>query len=212
MRVLMLGWEFPPHISGGLGTACLGLTQGLAQHDVEVLFVVPRAYGDEDAPHLDLIGLDGEVEEALPGGGVRRVARRIVHRARRVEVGAKTEGSTEAAPAVEVPPPAGGRISVLGIPSPLRPYLRARDYDDAVFSSEEHVAPSGRKVQVPAGDGGVDAWDTFTEEVAEEVRHAERPRPPRAVPFGGGYGPGLFDEVARYARAVVEAVAWSPST
>ena len=29
MRVLMLGWEFPPHISGGLGTACFGLTKAL---------------------------------------------------------------------------------------------------------------------------------------------------------------------------------------
>jgi glycosyltransferase involved in cell wall biosynthesis len=44
----MFGWEFPPHISGGLGTACFGLTKGLAKHKVEVIFVVPRAYGDED--------------------------------------------------------------------------------------------------------------------------------------------------------------------
>lgn len=45
----MFGWEFPPHISGGLGTASYGLTRGLAQlDDVEVLFVVPKAYGDED--------------------------------------------------------------------------------------------------------------------------------------------------------------------
>ena len=45
----MFGWEFPPHISGGLGTASYGLTKGLAQlDDVEVLFVVPKAYGDED--------------------------------------------------------------------------------------------------------------------------------------------------------------------
>lgn len=48
MRVLMFGWEFPPHIAGGLGTACYGLTRGLAKQDVEVKFVVPRAYGDED--------------------------------------------------------------------------------------------------------------------------------------------------------------------
>lgn len=44
----MFGWEFPPHISGGLGTACFGLTGGLLQHDVDVLFVVPRLFGDED--------------------------------------------------------------------------------------------------------------------------------------------------------------------
>lgn len=48
MRVLMFGWEFPPHIAGGLGTACYGMTRGLSRNDVEVTFVVPHAYGDED--------------------------------------------------------------------------------------------------------------------------------------------------------------------
>ncbi|WP_337517250.1 glycosyltransferase family 4 protein [Alistipes putredinis] len=48
MRVLMFGWEFPPHIAGGLGTACYGMTRGLARNGVEVVFVMPRAYGDED--------------------------------------------------------------------------------------------------------------------------------------------------------------------
>lgn len=56
MKVLMFGWEFPPHISGGLGTASFGLTKGLAQFDdVEVLFVVPKAYGDEDKSAVDKI-------------------------------------------------------------------------------------------------------------------------------------------------------------
>ena len=48
MRVLMFGWEFPPHITGGLGTACFGMTRGLAKHHIDVIFVVPKAYGDED--------------------------------------------------------------------------------------------------------------------------------------------------------------------
>ena len=44
----MFGWEFPPHIAGGLGTACYGMTKGLAENGVEVLFVMPSASGDED--------------------------------------------------------------------------------------------------------------------------------------------------------------------
>ncbi|MFC2114909.1 glycosyltransferase family 4 protein [Bacteroidota bacterium] len=57
MRVLMFGWEFPPHISGGLGTACYGLTKGMSQiDDMEILFVVPKAFGDEDQTKLRLIG------------------------------------------------------------------------------------------------------------------------------------------------------------
>ena len=42
MRILMLGWEFPPFISGGLGTACYGLTKALSDLAAEVLFVLPR--------------------------------------------------------------------------------------------------------------------------------------------------------------------------
>lgn len=49
MKVLMFGWEFPPHIAGGLGTACYGLVKGLMKKSLEVSFVVPKAYGDEDS-------------------------------------------------------------------------------------------------------------------------------------------------------------------
>jgi glycogen synthase len=56
MRILMFGWEFPPHISGGLGTACYGMTRGLAYRDVEVIFVVPKSYGDEDQSSVKLVG------------------------------------------------------------------------------------------------------------------------------------------------------------
>jgi glycosyltransferase involved in cell wall biosynthesis len=57
MRVLMFGWEFPPHISGGLGTASYGLTKGMTTLDnLEVIFVVPRAWGDEDQSVVRLIG------------------------------------------------------------------------------------------------------------------------------------------------------------
>jgi glycosyltransferase involved in cell wall biosynthesis len=51
----MFGWEFPPHITGGLGTACFGMTKGLMKHDVEVLFVVPKAYGDESQEAVRLV-------------------------------------------------------------------------------------------------------------------------------------------------------------
>jgi glycosyltransferase involved in cell wall biosynthesis len=54
MRVLMFGWEFPPHNSGGLGVACRGLTIALADAGVQVTFVLPRP---QDVPdeHLDVI-------------------------------------------------------------------------------------------------------------------------------------------------------------
>ena len=55
MKVLMFGWEFPPHIAGGLGTACYGMTKGLAENGVEVLFVMPSASGDEDQSSVRII-------------------------------------------------------------------------------------------------------------------------------------------------------------
>ena len=55
MKVLMFGWEFPPHISGGLGTACYGIVKGLAANGVETLFVMPSASGDEDTSAASII-------------------------------------------------------------------------------------------------------------------------------------------------------------
>lgn len=58
MRVLMFGWEFPPHITGGLGTACFGLTKGIAKQSVDIIFVVPKAYGDEDGSAIRLVAAE----------------------------------------------------------------------------------------------------------------------------------------------------------
>jgi glycosyltransferase involved in cell wall biosynthesis len=48
MRILMLGWEFPPFISGGLGQACFGLTRALDAMGHDITFVLPRPV-DRDA-------------------------------------------------------------------------------------------------------------------------------------------------------------------
>lgn len=55
MRVLMFGWEFPPHIAGGLGTACYGIVKGLAHNGVQTMFVMPSVSGDEDRSAADII-------------------------------------------------------------------------------------------------------------------------------------------------------------
>lgn len=57
MKALMFGWEFPPHILGGLGTASYGLTRGMAeQGDMQITFVIPKPWGDEDQSFLKIIG------------------------------------------------------------------------------------------------------------------------------------------------------------
>lgn len=67
MNALMFGWEFPPHILGGLGTASYGLTRGMAQQeDMHITFVLPRPWGDEDQSFLRIIGANSV---NVPGRG-----------------------------------------------------------------------------------------------------------------------------------------------
>ncbi len=55
----MFGWEFPPHISGGLGTACYGLTKGMSHiPGLDVIFVVPKMWGDEDQSTIRLLAAE----------------------------------------------------------------------------------------------------------------------------------------------------------
>ena len=57
MKALMFGWEFPPHILGGLGTASYGLTKGIYQNgDMDITFVIPRPMGDEEKTFAKIIG------------------------------------------------------------------------------------------------------------------------------------------------------------
>jgi glycosyltransferase involved in cell wall biosynthesis len=57
MKALMFGWEFPPHILGGLGTASYGLTKGMWEcGNMDITFVIPKPWGDEDKSFAKIIG------------------------------------------------------------------------------------------------------------------------------------------------------------
>ena len=58
LKVLMFGWEFPPHNNGGLGTACYGLTKALSNQNVEVTFVMPTMPDPEMHKFLKIISAD----------------------------------------------------------------------------------------------------------------------------------------------------------
>jgi glycogen(starch) synthase len=51
----MFGWEFPPHISGGLGTACRGLTKSLTKENTHVIFVIPKADNIKKESGLNIV-------------------------------------------------------------------------------------------------------------------------------------------------------------
>ncbi|MDX9822971.1 MAG: glycogen/starch synthase, partial [Syntrophales bacterium] len=59
MRILMFGWEFPPHMSGGLGTACYGMTKALVGRGHQILFVLPSAIEEACSSHVELLSASG---------------------------------------------------------------------------------------------------------------------------------------------------------
>ncbi len=167
----MLGWEFPPHISGGLGTACHGIVQALSRADVDVLFVVPRARGDEDAGRARVIGANQiPVEERTPLAPrrVRRLRAELVDREESVEVAVELadEGSAEWTSAADeesdlrvtevlnVGPSEQRRVEMRAIDSLLSPYLDARGYRERLLAAAR--AERAAAAQTP----GVPAWST----------------------------------------------------
>ncbi len=54
----MLGWEFPPFISGGLGTACYGLTKAMSQLGLKITFCLPKIVEGQYAEHVNLLSPD----------------------------------------------------------------------------------------------------------------------------------------------------------
>jgi len=55
MRVLMIGWEFPPFFSGGLGVHVYNLTRELARKGVEVTYVMPKTHTPVSAPWVRIV-------------------------------------------------------------------------------------------------------------------------------------------------------------
>ncbi len=224
MRVLMLGWEFPPHISGGLGTACQGMTQGLAHQGVEVLFVIPRAMGDEDKRSAQVLGCNevpiarfrrpskaarGAVDGRRTSQGVHADGTTVVEKVVTRKAGAK--GSKTIAPDV----PVETLLELLEIDSPLRPYLDAEIYEKVVTELKSTSKTQEAASEQPSEETRI---SSETMEAVRELRallqpdlassvDAASPSTPQGaqyLSFSGQYGPDLFAEVARYAIVVGE--------
>jgi len=211
MRVLMLGWDFSPRLSGGVGSACQGLANALARAAAplatEVLFVLPRTHGDEEPERVRLL-VEADATRAVEPARVEP-ARAEGLRASAVRAAGR-EG-TKAALAVLASPPAapslptpGEVLRLLTIDSPLRPYLSPEDYTELVRALLERVRrapPAPAPVAVRAAEGVAER------EAARESAEASRPASP-APALGADvrvppYGRTLLAEVERYARAVL---------
>ena len=118
----MFGWEFPPYISGGLGTACYGMTRALAQLGVEVIFVLPHV---EDAA-TDFLKLESASGTLITQDMQERMA----------WAGQEIWRSN---------------IRYLQVDSPLMPYLTPESYREALKSLSSESTPGGEIVQTSGG-------------------------------------------------------------
>ncbi len=209
MKILMLGWEYPPHISGGLGTACEGLTTALASRDLEIDFLVPKLYGEEDAPHMQLLGAASAspATEALmdtPAPVPEPFAALVA-----AEPALATDpifvAAVEAAQA-EIAERTATEVRTIRVPAMLKPYLDQATYKELIttrkltqIAVERMIAPENHP-PLPGPPSGL-----------TQLQHVHIPG--GDVPLveeassGAHYGDNLFAEVARYAMSATRRVA-----
>ena len=185
MQVLMFGWEFPPHISGGLGTACYGLTKSLsAIEDLEILFTVPKLYGDEDNDIADLIGA-GDIL-------VKQYKFKINEFWKKDKLSKSEQKSLKYKKYKNV----FKNIDFIEVKSKLQPYLSEEEFDK--FLKEKKLTGANIKIDEDGKlyyekDGEVKEINFRNEEVSgiqEDGKYY----------FSGTYGPNLLNEVYNYAR------------
>lgn len=147
MRVLMLGWEYPPRISGGLGTACQGIVGGLVGAGAEVLLVVPRLFGGEDGRGAWLLAAGDVALPPHPGSG---------------------DGSETSPAASDLE----RRLQLAFVESPLRPYQTRGSYQELLRRLRHGERRSGQGPHPGAEtrpfEGG------YGEHLAEEVERYAR--------------------------------------
>jgi glycosyltransferase involved in cell wall biosynthesis len=204
MRVLMLGWDFSPRLSGGVGSACQGLASALARasEPTEVLFVLPRLRGDEEPEKVRLLsGMEELPPAPLPSKPPVPEPEPIAASSRPSAAHTPKAGPPPALPS------AAEALRLLAIDSPLRPYLSARDYDEAVRKLLERIrTETPTVVHAP-------------EPPFREIRLTRRSQPPITTPAAPGsepraaalvarapYGLTLDAEVERYARSALATV------
>jgi len=79
MKIFMLGWEFPPFITGGLGTACFGLTKAMDLLGVEIIFVLPKIVEGQYTTHVKILTpLSAEKSSSFTVGQMKNVRFRTI--------------------------------------------------------------------------------------------------------------------------------------
>lgn len=203
MKVLMLGWEYPPHISGGLGTACEGLTTALARKGVEIDFVVPCLFGLESAPHMHLLGASSAVDEPAPEPATTRspgTGAATAPTGRPNE--AERERATAVTPMAASSAPTPGQVRIVEVPAMLTPYLNEASYRELLETGAlDALLPADLRpadLRSPASSAPLHSLEAPDEWEWEPEQSGSASK--------SHYGTDLMGEVARYAIATARRV------
>ncbi|MBN2894079.1 MAG: glycosyltransferase family 4 protein [Bacteroidales bacterium] len=184
----MFGWEFPPHISGGLGTASYGLTRGLSLiDDLELIFVVPKLFGDEDSGVAKLVGAGDIKMDFIRDKYTDLYAE---HSVKNISEQIKTEETYTLDEVFK-------GITKIEINSVLTPYLSPDNYEAYLSNigvedlSKIRVTKDGKIVYLENGE--------YKEISLEQTVHSQYDDQ-GFYKFTGTYGANLIDEVKNYAK------------
>ncbi|MGI6075631.1 MAG: glycosyltransferase [Pyramidobacter sp.] len=195
MKVLMLGWEFPPAKSGGLGTACYGITDALVKKGIDVLFVMPQTDLDEHpVSHVKLRSASGTlIPTYTEANHVLRATP------------ARSAGKNSSAKAVEAFAPKDlsefcEHLILRGIRSALKAYDSPATYRQRRIRQERASSKAGSAKSAPFPLNGEESlFRLLSTPAGETPKELFCP----AI-IHGGYGPDLMSEVYRYSLAAAE--------
>jgi len=192
MKVFMLGWEFPPHISGGLGTACYGMTRGLNEIGVDVSFVLPTAVPETPTgpSHVTLRGLNTVAERTTPPAPT------------------SPDRAPDVAPDVAPDPTTAAvarmaHVELHRVPALLQAYATAESFEEVLASLTPDQQAQVRQV--------LSTMRSEQDEADGSAPGAEQGPSDSAVPVGsfakgtgGHYAGDLLGQVRRYASLAVQ--------
>jgi glycogen(starch) synthase len=215
MRVLMLGWEFPPFIAGGLGTACHGLTKALDRRGVDVTFVLPKAIDRSQSSHVELLAPSAAATAAPQpenGGAMAQAATAAAGQA-----GAPQQLATSTTPDAErVPSPASSsaasspvafeHVRFLGVPAGFaNPYQRSAG-DQPAGALGRWVMRRGVPTFLgPSDVSGPEDVEPVSYGELQAIGEAQQQNAAAAPIIGDDYSGDLLTQVDRFANFCVMA-------
>ena len=189
MKILMFGWEFPPHITGGLGTACFGLTKALSSFDnMDISFVVPKAYGDED----------NSVAEILSAESVA-IDETVIHEKENNFKKTISSLSSDNQTNISKHSDIFERIKYIEVNSAIKPYMSPEQFEN--YLKEEKV--TDKKLSVTKEGKVVYYVDGKEVEIklpSDYLKTDEK----SFFKFSGSYGQSLISEVSNYSIVAAE--------